>query len=370
MKFTIRFTVVLVIIAMIAAIAPKSVQAQGSPNFGLSDADAKLLKDSFSSFKAKSFQMDYTFKVNVTGAPNGDATVDVTGSGPFAFDATKMTPGGGQMAALGGLTFQNVISANVTSAKTTMNSTTEIRIVDGEIYVKGDMATKGKWMKANLADALKTAQSSMTKMNPMMGGPGGAATPSAAGMQAAAMTIFSDPDVQTALAQIPNIPGFIVAKRGADQTVDTVTVATITVTADFTKFAASPAFKSLIKAGLKFQATQKGADPTTVTDDQVTSFATIAQSTLKKGTITLTFLVGAKGEGIRGFGFSVDASVDSSMMTGKTTPINATVDFLIKLSKLDQPVTVDVPAGATDFPMPGASGSTMPQATMEATSAQ
>jgi len=353
MKHAIRFAVVLAIFAMIASLAPRPVQAQTN-NFGLSDADAQLLSDGFTNFKAKSFQMNYSFKVDGTGIPDSDdVSINVTGSGGLAYDPAKLSAASANpTAAAGGITLSQVIKASAKTGTVDQSDNVEVRIVSGEVYFKDDVGTKGKWMKLSLADAIKQAQS----MNPMTGGSSATSgSAQASKMQQAIMGLMMDPTIGESLSQIPTIPGFIVAKRGADQTVDDVRAATITVTFDFTKLVASPVIKPLVKAVLTANAEQSG-QTANITDDQVTSVITLAKALLKKGTLTLTVLVGTTDKIMRGFGFNIDASVDTSAFNPSAKgPTNVTVDFLIKLSKLDQPVKVEPVADAVDMKMPSAS---------------
>jgi len=356
MKSTIRFVMMLAVAAMIASlVAIKPVQAQSSNPFGFSDADAKLLQTAYENVKKlKSFQMDYTLTASVAGvSKTGDGSISVTGSGPFAIDASKATGGMTDISAdAGAITMQNTVTAEVTGAKA-MKGSLEFRIVDGIFYVKGDQATKGVWYKASLADAIKQGQ----KSNPMASGSGGAKA------QEAIMGLFADPDVQAALPKLLATPGFLTETNTPD-TVGDVKVAKITLVIDITKLFASPDAKPIVKALLKLQAAQTGKPATDVTDDQVDQILTLATSLTKKGTISLTWLIGTDDSMFYGVGLSIDAAVDTSMMNPNATgPTTVKADFLVKLSKLNEPVKVDAVPDAIDAPMGGGTMMATPAAT-------
>jgi hypothetical protein len=367
MKFTIRFAMMLAVVAMIAAFAPKTVQAQAPGAFGLSDTDAALLKDAATNLKTlKSFTMDYTFDFSGTGlsmAPNAkDPAISVQGSGPFAFDMTKAqgATAADYSAAVGALTMQQTITASASGGTSPdMKGAFEFRIVDGVLYFEGDTATKGKWMKVNLADAIKMGQ----KSNPLAGGASG----NNSKMQAQLLAAFSDPEVSKALPKLLATPGFIVFSDGEPMTIDGVKATNIVLTIDLTKAIASPDIKPIVKALLKLQASQSGSTAATVTDDQVDQVVTLGSTLLKKGTITVNWLVG-EDKNFRGFGFSVDAAVDTSMFNAQAKgPSTVKLNFLVKLSKLNEDVKVDPVADAQDVPLNG-TGSMM--ATPAATAAQ
>jgi len=371
MKFTIRIAVLMAMVAALMVMAPaaKPAQAQGTGDnmYGLKADDAALLQAAFGNLKdLNSFTMDYTLTAKVSGTGTSDGDVTVTGNGPFAIDKSKITmPAAGtapmsmdpaaMTAALSALTMQNTIKATANMASKSQNGAFEFRIVGGVLYFMCDTATQGKWMKVNLADAIKQAQAS----NPMMSS-GGAS--SAAQSQITAL--MADPSIMSALQAIPNIPGFITASRGADVTVGDQPSAQISVVFDIGKLAAAKEIKPLISAALKAQS-GTAPDPS-----QVDQISTLAGTLLGKTTITVTWLVGTTDKMFHGFGLNVDATVDASMFTGSTTgPTVVKFNFLVKMTDLNKAVTVDPVADAVAVPMSGMGGASA-IATPAATAAQ
>jgi len=376
MKFTIRIAVLMAMVAALMVMAPaaKPAQAQGTSGdiwqylaaAGLKADDVALLQAASANLKdLNSFTMDYTLTAKVSGTGTSDGDVSVTGNGGFAIDKSKITmPAAGTTAmtmdpaataaALNAITFQNTIKGTANMASGSKNASFEARIVGGVLYFMGDTATQGKWMKVNLADALKQAQAS----NPMMSGSGSTAA------QAQIATLFSDPAILAALQSIPTIPGFITASRGDDVTVGDQPSAQISIVFDIGKLAAAKEIQPLIAAALKAQS-GTAPDPS-----QVTQISTLAGTLLAKTSITVKWLVGTTDKQIHGFGLHVDATVDASMFTGSTTgPTVVNFDFLVKLTNLNQAVTVDVPTGAVDVPLSGLGGASA-VATPAATAAQ
>lgn len=370
MKFTIRIAVLMAMVAALMVMAPaaKPAQAQGDSMFGLKADDAALLQAAFGNLKdLKSFTMDYTLTAKVSGTGTSDGDISVTGNGPFAIDASKITmpaASAGSMpmsmdpaamsAALGALTMQNTIKATANMAAQSQTGSFEFRIVGGILYFMGDTATKGKWMKLNLADAMKQASAS----NPMMSGSGASAA------QAQIATLFSDPAILTALQSIPAIPGFITASRGDDVTVGDQKSAAISIVFDIGKLAGAKEIKPLISAALKAQS-GTAPDPS-----QVDQISTLAGTLLAKTTVTVKWLVGTTDKQFHGFGLNIDATVDASMFTGSTTgPTVVKFDFLVKMTDLNKDVKVDPVADAVDVPMSGMGGASA-VATPAATAAQ
>src|SRR5262249_10540160 len=148
---------------------------------------ATTAPDSAAMAKLASFVMDYTITAKVTGDQGGD--FKVTGNGPFSVDTSKISAGSGDpTAALGAITMANTMQASANGNGQSMAGNFEFRIVDGNLYFKGDKATQDKWMYLSLAKTI-TAAMSNPMFGSMMSGGGG----STSGNPAAAM--MSDPEV-------------------------------------------------------------------------------------------------------------------------------------------------------------------------------
>jgi len=345
MKVTIRFATVLAICAIIVAFAPKSVQAQSD----LGTA-TKQITDSVTNFKATSFAMDWSLSAKVSGTGTSDGNVTVTGTGAMSYDPTKLNKADlNTISTPGAITFQSTITYNSAMGTTTQKGSAEIRILNGNIYATSD-TMNGQWAQIGLADAVSYAKSQAGSMGGTMGG--GMATAEAP--NAVMMGMMADPDILAAWSKVVATPGFITVSNGADQTIDGASVSNLTITADATKLVASPDLPALIQAVIKFASTMSPSAASS--SAQVPTMLAMAQKAVKKGTVTLTWLISKDDQTFRGMGISLDASVDaSSMSPNATAPINANMTFTFQLSKVGQPVTVTAPAKSVPVPLGGSS---------------
>jgi hypothetical protein len=340
----------LALIAVVAVTPALGVHAQAPNCYGLSDADCKLAQGVFTSdsmAKLTSFVMDYKLAIKATGGPNGDANINITGTGPFAVDVKAASNDKDPMAAINAIMAGNVITADINAGTTKISGTFEWRLVNGSLYFKGDTLTGGKWMVISISDAMTAgmAMSSGAGSSASGGGPSGAAT--------SAMSAFSDPDVLTALSAIPNIPGFITAAAADGPKIDDQATKQFTITFDLVKLVQAKEFRPIIKA-LATSANQ-GKAPT---DAEIDGYAKTASAALNGSKFNLSWLVGTTDKLLHGVGlvlsFKLDAATAQLLMNkADATAMSADINFSIQFSKVGQPVKVDAVPDAQKFDLAG-----------------
>ncbi len=358
MKSLFRSCILLAIVTLIAFTPALTSHAQGSAKcFGLADADCKLwhsASDQTNMKKLTSFVMDYNITLKVSGTPN-DVNFAVTGNGPFGVDASKVSAASSNpTAAVAGLTMQNTLTASLTTGKQSQKGTFEFRIVGGNFYFRGDVATKDQWMYIALDKAINAAMSNPSFSN-MMGGKGGKA-----GGNNPAAAIMNDPELMAALAKIPDIPGFIKAERKADVTIGDEKAAQFVVNFDFLTLVKSKDFAPVLKAIAKSQGSGQE-----VTDKQIQQIVAIAQTVLKDTKFSITQYVGTKDNLPHGLGIDFVMKLDentAALLQGNSSssepakPVDINFHFDIKLTKIGQPVAVEAVKDATEIDLSGKMG--------------
>jgi len=350
MKSIFRLGIMLVMVAMLMTVAVPAVtvRAQGDMCFGLKADDCQLannMPDSAAMTKLSSFTMDYTITLKAdTGDAAKNVDFKVTGKGPFGVDMTKMGGDSGDpTAAIGALMMANVMDASLTTEGKTTKGTFEFRIVGGDLYFMGDMATQGKWKKVNIAKSF-----GQMMQNPMIsgmldgkGGAGGASSNPA-------MAMMSDPEVMKALMSIPSIPGGITAERKEDITIGSEKTAVFVYNVNILTIVKSKEFAPALKAMLKSQS--GGAE---VTDKQVNQIIVMANMFLKDFKLSFTRYVGTSDKLPHGIGLSfslkLDAATASMMMSSSDAkPVSIDFNFDIKLDKIGEKVSVEAVSDAEE----------------------
>lgn len=358
MKSLFRGGILLAIVALIAFTPALTTRAQGAPCYGLADADCKLLQeasDPANSAKLTSFVMDYNVTLKVVGTGTSDIDLNVTGTGPFSVDASKVSGASSDpTAALSALTMANTINASLTSDGKTEKGTFEFRIVGGYLYFKGDMATQNQWQSIALGKALGALMSN-PQFTEMMSGAMGGGTGSSSNPAAAFM---NDPEVMKALTNLPNIPGFIKAERKADVDIGGEKSAQFVVNFDLLALVKSKDFAPVLKAALK--SSQQGAE---VDDKQVQQVIAIAQTVLKDTKFSFTQFVGTKDKLPHGiaidFTMKIDETTAALLGAGSSDGAKALdfgFHFDVKLTKIGQPVTVEPVKDAKEIDLSGMMG--------------
>ena len=376
MKSILRLGIMLGMVAVLltAFVPAVTVRAQGDMCFGLKADDCALantMPDSAAMTKLTSFTMDYTITLKAdTGDPAKNVDFKVTGKGPFSIDTSKLSGGSSSdpMAAIGALTMANTMDASLTSNGKDQKGTFEFRIVGGDLYFMGDMATQGKWMKVNLGKALTQVMAN-PMVSGMMSGKGGAGGASSN----PAMAALSDPEVMKALSSIPNIPGVITATRADDITIGSSKVATFVYNFDILKLVQAKEFAPVLKAALKNQSA--GAE---VSDKQVQQVIAMANMFLKDFKLSITRYVGTDDKLPHGIGLHLSLNLDANtaaMVTGgsgsgEAKPVSVDFNFDVKLDKLGEAVSVEPVSDAKEVDTGAMMGGSGSAPSMTATEAQ
>lgn len=343
MKSILRYGVLAALIMVMAAASVVTTNAQGAtlcPK-GLTADDCSLLTGSKA---ATSFVMDYTVTAKTAGTTS-DFDLEVKGSGPI--DVSKVTAGTDPSKMYAGLLFQTKMDASLAAGSQKQAGSIEIRIVDGFIYINGDQATKGKWMKVDLA---KVTQSSMSGLP----------------VSPSSLNTAVDPALITALE---GLAGDALSGKSADgPTVDGVATKQITVSLDLNALVKSlgtdkgAAAIAQIAAMVPGGASASGMDPKQI-QQAVSQFQPMLEPTLKATTISFSWLIDPAAKQYRGFSAIIKTTVDpalAAMMSGGAggaapKAISVDLELNVTLSKLGAPVTVDPVADAVD--MTSAAGS-------------
>ncbi len=339
MKAMSRVAFLLVMAALLATIPALTVHAQGDNCFGLSAADCQLVQAAGANSPAKltSFVMDYALNLKVSGTGTSDGEVKVTGNGPFSIDQSKIS-GGMTMenadAILPAIMMQNTISATATTGGKTQSDNIEFRIVNGKIYYKDDMQTKGKWMVQSLSSAMKSNSSVGSALS--------------GGSTGAAAQMFSDPKVMAALAKLPYAKGFITAKRGADLDIGGEKSADFAYNIDALSLLKSPELKDAAKTLM-----EAAGQPTDQLDQMMGQYTGMAQTFLKNLKITVHQYVGTNDKLLHGVGLDVVLNLDAAtagMITNQASakPIDLNLNFTVKMTKVGEKVTVEPVADAVE----------------------
>lgn len=339
MKFTFRLALLMALVAVIAfAPALNVVRAQDCPP-GLSAEDCALLaKINTPVEMAPSFKIEgFSVNLAVSGAPGGDIALDVTGSG--ALDASKVDAAalntGDTTALFKTLIFQLAMNAALKGGGADQAGDLEVRVVGGEVYVKGAMITGGQWFKLP-ADQLAGAAGGALPVNPGM-----------------AQGLAQDPAVAGGLAQLfAAVPSALTYSSAEGPTVGGKATRAITTSVNLEAIVKG-LFAPENREALKGLLGALGAGPV---DDaqlaQLDQIVVLLEPTLKATKIEFT-VYGEPTEGkFAGFALVIETTVDQTLagLLGGTNAISVSVKVDVKVAEMGQPVTVEAPADAVAPP--------------------
>ncbi|MHB8627667.1 MAG: hypothetical protein ACYDBJ_20180 [Aggregatilineales bacterium] len=286
--------------------------------------------------KETSFAMEFEFSLDIKG--DSPASAQATGTGQFAVAPNTSTTDPTAMA--NGIQLSLDAKGSGKGANSGSGAVSLV-VTNGVLYFKTD---KQDWQGVKLADAIKLGQAQMAGG---AGGFGGGASASAGAAQMAQM--FSDPDVMSALSSISNIKGFITLEKTSNspqlegqnmsEFVETISPAALLSSPDF-----ATALKTIYAAVQKMN---PGAAPSGgMNPDQITAMMPMVGSMIGDTNLKITRWVGQTDNMYHALGLDLNLNVNPGVMGGKGTATTGTVHFLIKLTKVGQPVTVAAPAGA------------------------
>ena len=351
MKFGTRFSLI-ASVAMAAGLVPAmSAQAQGS-TCTLAAADCQLISDASANVaKENSFVQTFTFKVDIQGS--SPATLTVTGSGPFAVDASANIKD--QKAVINAIQMQlDLAASGSTSAQSGKIS---IVIKGGNLYIQDP--TTSKWTGIDLNVGITQAQAAIQQMQSSSASSSSSSAASSAQAQQMMTQLMSDPAVLTSLRKLPDIKGFITQARIADATLENQAMAQFQYTVNPGVLFTSPDVLPLVKALLKAAA---AASPSSASqfsqmgDQQLQGMLMMGGGVLGTTNVQVTRWVGQNDKLFHALDVLINLNIDPTTMGGTGSPTNGTIDFNIQLTKVGQPVSVTAPAGATMLDLSQMSG--------------
>jgi hypothetical protein len=338
MKSFFRIALLLAVVAL-GVYAPMAVRAQGACT--LSADDCKLIDDvTANSDKHTKFTIDsWAFTASVTGLPQGDVNINVSGNGAVDVSKISSADASDALAAAKALTLAlNIASASAKMGAAEQKGDLEIRIVDGVVYVKGSNpssagGTDGKWLKMSLDKLFDDPSFKSTFEQAFQAG-------SQAGMAGAGMG---------ALGAMPNL---VKTEAGDGEAVGGMPTRSITTSINFAEVAkmlSNPSTSSM------FQNLPGGAGA------QLQALLPLLQPILEKTSFSFVQYLGKEDKLFHGFDINLDIADISSLMmmmgggaggaAPSTTPMKVEVRFTVRLTGVGEDVTVEVPADAVEAPM-------------------
>jgi hypothetical protein len=323
MKVSFYKFVTLILIGLVALIPALGVSAQGCPpGIGASDCALIAAATGENAGKLTSFAMDFTVDALIKGVEGGDVTLKVNGSG--GIDISKVNPMEADGAeALAALVFSAAMDASLSAGGQTQSGNVEIRIVDGRTFVRG-LDDTNNWIEMPsdvLFEQLVTIYDDARDMGDMgdLGGLLGSLNdPALSGFFGALQTVYTAAD---------------------GPTVDGISTRAITATIDL-----KPFLQALADPAISEALTQiiPQDDPNVA---QLGSFLPLLGALFKEAKIVDTQYYGIDGT-FRGFKLELSLIVDgqmAAMLTGSPTNIEVRFALDVRLSKLGEPFTVEVP---------------------------
>jgi hypothetical protein len=317
-RLVLIFTVFMMLLAIIA---PTFAQEE---TFGLSGADYALFTSANGqSMMFSSIGFDFVFDLSVAGMPGSEVAFKINGTG-----AIDTASGSGQITLTG--------NANTGDGDTPVN--VEIRIVENNIYV--NLGDGSGWMGMPLEDAMNSFTSGMGDVLPV--------DPA----ELASGDLSSDPAAMQAMSGVMealsklNPADYISISRGADENVMGMNAARFTVSLAIAKFLSSDAFTQLMTAG----GAMAGQEATGGMD--MAQMAPMLAMMFQDTTFTFDQYVGTTDNMIHRGVLNFALSINPAMMGGGADSKPVKIGLLLDVNNIayDQPVSVEVPAGAQMMP--------------------
>lgn len=297
----------LLLMALMLAVVPFAMAQEET--FGLSAEDFALF--SSPNMDADSASFDYSIDVNVTGAPDGDVVVTLSGAGAFGMDASGNV--------VGSLTIAG--TADAAGDSTPLN--VELRIVDNVLYFNmGD----GNWMGQGLDDAL----SSISDMAPLPVDPTDLMSGDLSEDPEAAQAMG---EMMTALASLDPAQFMSISRLG-----DENNQAHFQLSIDLAGLVSSDAFMQMMNSA----GTMSG-------DESVAGMAPMLAMIFQNASLTWDQFVDLADSRLRQGILDFAMSVNPAMMgasDASATPVDVAFNLNISNIQYDVPVSVTAPEGA------------------------
>jgi len=333
-----------------AATAAVTLSATDTTGFKctLAKTDCDLLATAEANIGSEtSFQQAITFKMAITQAGSHPTNVNVqaTGTGAFSIDPTA------DITDTNALYKAVQFQLNLTGSAAPQSGKIGILLKDGILYAQGGSSVS--WTGIDLAQLTAISSAAPTS---------GTQSATNQALQSALAEFLLDPAVKTALAALPNTPGWIVQQRLADTTLEGQRMEQIQYTYDPQALFRSSGVAVLFKKFFVALSDQLPADTQGL--DQIQSIAKLSTtqmqgallllgSVLGKSNMKYIRWIGVTDKKIHALNLIINVNlVPSALNVGTTTtptqpPINGTINFSVQVTKIGKPVTLTVPSNAT-----------------------
>lgn len=322
MKVSFYKFVMLALVGLLMFAPALSVSAQDCPpGIGASDCALIAAATGENAGKLASFAMEFTVDALIRGVEGGDVTLKVNGSG--GIDTSKLNPlAADPTEALAGLVFSTLMDASLAGGGQTQSGSVEIRIVDGRAFARGLDGTD-TWQEVPADELFGQLGFSgdggdMGNLGDLGGLLGSLDNPALSGLFGAIQTVYT-------------------AANGP--TVDGVSTRAITATTDLKPFLqalADPAISEALSQVIP-------QDNPNVA--QLGAFLPLLGALFNEAKIVATQYYGTDGT-FRGLKLELALVVDgqmAAMLTGSPNNIEVRFALDVRLSKLGEPFTVEVP---------------------------
>lgn len=348
MKSVFRIGILLLIVSVVVLTPAFSVNAQDGCLPGLSADDCALVAAADANVATiKSFQIEsFTFNLNVSGAPEGDLGIAVSGAG--SIDATAVKPDVTDPAsALSGLMALITLDASVTGTQPQQDAA-EFRVVGGDLYM--NVASAGEqWLKLNLPQLIQAGmQGGGLPFDPSM----------------IAGTVGSvDPAQLAALGSVfEQVPDLVSGSAADGPTVDSVPTRALTANVDLKplgEFLSTPQASQALQQAFGDKAAMIGM------------MGPMLQPIFNTTTIQATRYIGVGDQMPHGLMIVFKTTLDPqtlATLSGETPsagakPITVDLQFEVKLGQINTAQPVEAPANAQDMTQMITGGMNMMRAT-------
>lgn len=309
--------VTLALIGLLALVPALTVSAQDCPpGIGASDCALIAAATGENAAKLTSFVMDFTVDAEASGLQEGNFSLTVKGSG--GIDLSKVDPSVTDInEVLPSLIFSVIMDASLTSGTENQSGTVEVRVVDGRVFLRGFDGTDA-WQEVPL-EMLSGQLGAFGGSSDDLGGLlGNLNNPALADLFGAIQTVYSASD---------------------GPTIDGVRTRAITATTDLKPFLQALADPNISEALSQIIPQD---DPNTA---QLGSFLPLLGAIFEELNVVATQYYGTDGT-FRGLKLELNLGVDgqmAAMLTGAPNDISVQFTLDVRLSKLGEPYTVEVP---------------------------
>lgn len=316
MKISIHKFVLLALVALLAFVPAMTASAQDCPpGIGASDCALIAAATGENAAKLTSFVMDFTVDATIKGVSDDDFVLTVKGNGGIDLSKVDMTATDPTQA-LAGLVFGLAMDASL-SGPESQSGAVELRIIDGTAYLKNP---DGTWVQV-------PSEQLLGQLN--LGGNTGGMDGDFGGL----LGNLNDPNLSNLFGAIQPVYS---AEDGPSIEVSTRAIITSVDLKPFLQALADPNISEALSQIIPQD------DPNVA---QIGSFLPLLGALFSEAKVVNTAYYGTDGT-FRGFKLTLDLLVDgqmAAMLTGSPNNIEVRFALDVRLSKLGEPYTVEVP---------------------------